>query len=99
MIVPDDARRRAEVFEDDAFFLGMVGFFDTGRHFLIGTPIDDIDRLCTQTLCGSGCVHRDVTAADDRNGLASRNRCIITVVIGLHQVCAGQKLIGGIYAV
>ena len=52
--------------EMDAFFLGMVNFLGSCRHFGFAPAVKD-RYVSTQAFRAAGCVHRDVSAADNRD--------------------------------
>ena len=76
----------------------MLDLFLTGGQLLHGAAVDDVDVLGAQTQGGSRGVHRHVAAADDGDLAALHDRGDGIVVVGLHQVGAGQELIGGVDA-
>ena len=73
----------------------MVDFLDTRRHFRFGTAVDEVDLLGAEAQGHTGGVHRDVAAAEDRHGLAvPEGRVRLVLVVGLHEVRAGEVLVG-----
>ena len=71
----------------------------TGGHLRLAAAVDDVHVLRAQALGAAGGVHGHVAAADHRHGLGS---CMMGVSyssrVGLHQVDAGQVLVGGVDA-
>ena len=49
--------------EHNAFFLRMMDFFFTSRHFFFAAAIDDGDFFGPQTQCTAGSIHRNIAAA------------------------------------
>ena len=88
-----DPDRVVQVLENDSLFLGVMDFFAPGRHFGIGTAVYDVDFFRTESLGRTGGIHRDVSSADDGDGMALADGGVVTVVIGLHEVGACQVFV------
>ena len=77
----------------------MLDLLLTGRQLGHAAAVDDVDILGTQTLGAAGSVHGDIAAADNGNGLALHDGRAGILLVRLHQVDAGQVLVGGVDAV
>ena len=77
----------------------MLNLLVTGGQLLHAAAVDNVD-VRAETLGAAGGVHGDVAAADDGDLLAGKRHDgrVGAVLIGLHQVDAGQELVGGVYA-
>ena len=74
-------------------------FFGTGGQFLFGTAVHDVDLFRAQTLGAAGRVHGHVAAAHDAGHLAHLDGGVVVgEIVGLHQVGAGEELVGGVNA-
>ena len=97
--IADDLERGGQELEDDALFLGVVDLLQTGGHFGLAAAVDDINLVRAHAL-GAACrVHCDVAAADNGDLLGAQDRGVGVFLVGLHQVDAGQVLIGRVNAV
>ena len=76
----------------------MLHFLPAGGQLLHGAAVDDIDLFRPQAQGRAGGVHGHVAAAYHRHPAALHDGGLGIVQIGLHQVGAGQELIGGIDA-
>ena len=72
--------------EFNAFFLCMMDFFVSCRHFFFGTSVNNVYMLCTESFCTSCGVHGNITASDNCNASAVLDRCIIFFSVSLHKV-------------
>ena len=76
--------------ELDPFFFRMGDFFGTGRHFGTGTAVNTVHFIGAEPVSHTGGIHRNVSAADNRNNLGWIQRCVCLIfLIGLHQISAG----------
>lgn len=80
--------------EFDAFLLGVFDFFETSRHFLFATAVNDDSALGAHAAGGADRVHGSVAAANDSYGIAFGYRCGPTVASGTHEVDAGEVFVG-----
>ena len=71
-----------------------MDFLAARREFGLGAAIDDV-HFGAQAQGRAGRVHRDVAAAHDAHLLAGVDRGEIILAPGLHQVVAGEELVGG----
>ena len=71
----------------------MMYFFHSGRQLLFASTVYNV-YLRTQTKCGSCCIHRHVTAADNGYLLTMHDRSSGVGIKSLHQVASGQVLVG-----
>ena len=76
----------------------MLDLFAAGGQLGHAAAIDDVDLVCAQALCAAGGVHGDVAAADHGDLLAVLDGGLGVVLVGLHQIDAGQELVGGVHA-
>ena len=88
----------AQGLEDDAFFLGVLHLFLTGRQLGHAAAVDDVHGLGTQTHGAAGSVHGHVAAAHNGHLLAGADGGLAGGQVSLHQVGAGQELVGGVHA-
>lgn len=63
IVVPDDPLRILERKELDAFLLGVVNLFFSGRHFGFTPAIDEIDLVRAEAESHSARIHRDIASA------------------------------------
>ena len=70
----------------------MVYLLTTSGKFSLRTAVDN-SSLCTQTLCRTHSIHRNVTTTNNNYTLTDINRCIILIIVRTHQVSTGQKLV------
>ena len=85
--------------ENNALFLRVLHLFLPCGQLLLRAAVDDIDFLRAQALCAARGVHRDVSSPHDRHALRAHDRRGGILPVSLHQIYAGQKLVGGIHAV
>src|SRR5574344_1397053 len=84
--------KRAEL---DAFLLGVVDFLDARWHFGLAAAVDEVDLLRAEAQGHPARVHRDVAAAEDPDARAvPEGRVGVRLVVGLHEVGAGEVLVG-----
>ena len=78
----------------------MVDLLAAGGHFRFAPSVDDISLLGAEALGAAGGVHGHIAAADNGGAFPHFNGGIgMRKVISFHQIGAGQKLIGAVYAV
>ena len=96
--VADDFGRVGEHLEVDTFFFGVVHFLAPCRQFGFGAAVDD-GGVGSQPLCGAHGVHGHVPPAYDNDAVAGIDRGVVLLVVGVHEVGAGQEFIGRNHAV
>ena len=76
----------------------MVQLFHPDRHLGLGSTVDNCD-VAAQTPRGTGCIHGGIAAADHHHllTLGRRQRCLVLLLVCLHQIDAGEVLVGGEY--
>ena len=79
--------------EFDTFFLGVLHFFETSRHFGFATTINDEDLFSTETLGGTARVHSGITTTHYHYILGRVNRSIGIRVRSIHQVHASEVFV------
>ena len=79
--------------ELDSLLLGVMYLFDTCRHLVLRTAVDDHRVLGTKTFSGAHRIHGGVTTSDDSYVLTVQDRCIGVRIGGIHQVDTGQVLV------
>ena len=75
----------------------MVDLLGTGGQLRLGAAVDDVD-LGPQPLGAAGGIHSHVAAAYHGHLLVVEHGGWGIVLVGLHQVDAGQVLVGGVHA-
>ena len=98
VLIGQDLHGVAEGLEDNALFLGVLDLFLTGRQLCHAAAVDDVDRLSAQTQGAAGSVHCHVAAADDGDLPAGADGGLAGGQVSLHQVGAGEELVGGVDA-
>ena len=98
VLAGQDLHGVAEGLEDDALLLGVLDLLLTGGQLGHAAAVDDVDRLGTQTEGAAGSVHCHIAAAHDRHLFAGADGGLADGEIGLHQVGAGEELVGGVDA-
>ena len=98
VLIGQDLHGVAEGLEDNALFLGVLDLFLTGRQLSHAAAVDDIDRLSAQTQGAAGSVHCHIAAADDGDLPAGADGGLAGGQISLHQIGAGEELVGGVDA-
>ena len=88
----------AQGLEDDALFLGVLDLLLTGRQLGHAAAVDDVHGLGTQTQGAAGSVHGHVAAAHNGHLLAGADGGLAGGQVSLHQVGAGQELVGRVHA-
>jgi len=112
LLVAENRHRVREEIEDHTFFDSVVELFLARRHLCARAPVDDVHvaMLGAIPVCGSvehlqalGAargVHGHVARTDDRHMAPRLDRgVIIWELVALHQVDAGQELVGRHHAV
>ena len=97
LVVGEDLHGVAQGLEDDALFLGVFDLLFPGRQLSHAAAVDDVDGVGTQAQGAAGGVHGNVAAADDGDLLADADGGLAGGQICLHQVGAGQELVGGVH--
>ena len=94
LVVAGKLAGRAQYFQIDILFQGMMQFLHTCRHFILGAAVNDGD-LAAEAPGSAGGIHRGVATADDDDLLAFcfRQRRLIFFLVRLHQVDASEKFI------
>ena len=87
----------AQGLEDDALFLGVLDLLLTGRQLGHAAAVDDVHSLSTQTQGAAGSIHGHVAAAHNGHLFAGADGGLAGGQVGLHQVGAGQELVGGVH--
>ena len=98
VLVRVDGNGVAQGLEDDALFLGVLHLFLTGGQLSHAAAVDDVHALGTQTQGAAGSIHSHVAAAHNGNLLAGADGGLAGGQVSLHQVGAGQELIGRVHA-
>ena len=81
----------------DSFLLGMVNFFDSGRKFFHGTPVNDIDFVRSQAKGRTRRVHGYIAPAQNGRLLSFGDRSIVFgEKVRFHQIGAGEVFVGRI---
>ena len=88
----------AQGLEDDALFLGVLDLLLTGRQLGHAAAVDDVHGLGTQTQGAAGSVHGHIAAAHNGHLLAGADGGLAGGQVSLHQVGAGQELVGRVHA-
>ena len=96
VVVSQNLHRIIEKTEDDTLLLRVLHFLFSGGQLLHGAAIDDRHFLGTQTERGSRGVHGHVAAANHGHASRTENGGGGIFSVGLHEVGAGQKFVGGI---
>ncbi|MPM60295.1 hypothetical protein SDC9_107146 [bioreactor metagenome] len=79
----------------NSLFLGVLNLFLSGRHLHLGSAVDDGHLLRTQSFCRPCSIHGNVATSEDRNLMRIEERGKrFSHRIRLHQVAAGQVLVG-----
>ena len=95
LLVGDELDRRDQLHDLHALLLGVVQLGATGRHLGLGTTVGQGDLVGAQAKRGARGVHGHVTAAEDHDVLAVLGgRVELGEVLGLHEVHAGEVLVG-----
>ena len=97
LLIPLDGNGIGEQVENDALLLGVVDLLGAGGELRLGAAVDDVD-LSPQALGAPGGVHSHVAAAHHGHLLVVEDGGLGALLIGLHQVDAGEVLIGGVDA-
>ena len=98
VVIGQNLHRVAQGLEDDAILLGVLHFLLTGGQLGHAAAVDDVDGLGTQTQGAAGSVHGHVAAAHNGDLLAGADGGLAGGQISLHQVGAGQELVGRVDA-
>jgi len=96
IVVAEHLDRIVQQVEFHTFLNGMLNLLAAGGQLFHRAAINDIDLLRAEPKSRTRSIHRDVSAAADRNPAALADRGDRIVQIGLHQVAAGQEFIGGV---
>ena len=75
----------------------MVNLLSAGGQLGLGTAVNDVD-LSAQTLGAAGSIHGHVAAAHNGDLLVMQDGSLAVGQVGLHQVDAGEVLVGGVHA-
>ena len=67
VFILDDFDRVGQVLEDHAFFFRLFDFHHVSRHFILGSSVNVVNFLGSQSYSCSASVHGCVTTTDDRN--------------------------------
>ena len=76
----------------------MLDLFLTCGKLVLAAAVGDVNMLRAQALRHARGVHRHVARADDADVVEVLDGGVVIVAVGLHEVDAGEKLIGGIHA-
>ena len=98
VLVAQHFRRVRQRLKDDALLLGVLDLLLTGRQLGHAAAVDDVHGLGTQTHGAAGSIHGHVAAAHDGDLLAGADGGLAGGQVSLHQVGAGQELVGGVHA-
>ena len=98
VLVADDLHRIGEQLELHFLLHGVVDLLLTGGDLLHAAAVDDVDLLGAHALGAAGGIHGHVAGANDGDLLVVLDGGVVIVPVGLHQVDAGQVLVGGVHA-
>src|SRR5699024_10719822 len=98
LVVGQDGHGVGEGLEDDALLFGVLHFLLAGGQLLHAAAVDDVDRLGAQAQGAAGGVHGHVAAAYYGHLFSHVDVGVAVAAVGLHQVGAGQELVGGVDA-
>ena len=98
VLITQDGAGIVEQIELDALSLGMLHLFLAGGHLIPAAAIDNVYLAGAQTLGHAGRVHGHVAGAHNGDLVEALDGGVIVVPVGLHQVGAGEQLVGGIDA-
>lgn len=96
VFIPMDGNRIVEQLEDNALLLSVVDLLRSRGKLLHAAAVDNIDILRTEALGATAASIATVAAADDGNRIAVIDGSHILLIIGVHQVGAGEVLVGRI---
>ena len=63
VFILDNLKRVGKVLEDNAFFFGFFNFHHVGRHFILGSSVNIVNFLGSQSYSRSARVHSGISAA------------------------------------